>query len=406
MNVKRQSKTSVDIVLATSPSSDEQEFGALSSAGANRPPLNLLNIGAILLKKGYSVHIIDGVSMKGGMQEAVKSITALNPRFIGLTAMTAHIHASENMAAELKKNMPDIPIIIGGIHVSTLPVETLHKFPSFDIGVVGEGENTCIELIESIEKGEDLSHVCGLVVRTKDGIRLTPPREVIKNLDTLPLPAWHLLPDYVQTYQPTLSRRVSLPSAYIVTSRGCPYSCSFCSNVVHGKTFRSYSVDYLMKMVAYMVDVYKVKDLAIYDENLALNKNRIIEFCQRLIHAKYDLTWSCDARADSIHEEILDLMYKAGCRSIWYGMESGNAEILKKYNKMLTLEDLEKASMLTNQYKIKACGSFIIGGPGETENTIKDTIRFAKKIKLDYFVPFYYTPIPGAPAYEGALRVC
>lgn len=400
MSMKEKSKSTVDVVLATPPSSKKKEFGLLSSAGTHRPPLNLLNIGAVLLEKGYSVHIIDGVTKKGGIKEVVESITTLNPRFIGLTAMTAHIHECGNMANELRKNLPEVPIIIGGIHVSTLPIETLHLFPSFDVGVVGEGEITIVELIEGIEKGKDISNTYGLVVRTEDGIRLTRPRELIKDLDILPLPAWHLLPNYVQTYQPTLSRKTRLPSAYIVTSRGCPYLCTFCNNTVHGRTFRSYSVDYIMKMVTHMVDVYKVRDLTIYDENLALRKDRIIEFCHRMISAKYDLTWSCDARADSINEEILDLMYKAGCRSIWFGMESGNPEILKKYNKKIKLEDLERASILTKRHKIKACGSFIIGGPWETKSTIRDTIRFAKKIKIDYFVPYFYTPIPGTPDYD------
>jgi anaerobic magnesium-protoporphyrin IX monomethyl ester cyclase len=392
-------KSQVDIVLATPPSSKKKEFGALSSAGANRPPLNLLNIAAVLLEKGYSVQIVDGVSMPGGIRELTEMIVDLNPRFIGLTAMTAHIHECGKLADALRIQH-HAPIIVGGIHVSTLPVETMSNFRSFDIGVVGEGESTCVELIECLDKGKDYSNIDGLVIRTENGIRLTAPRKVIENLDVLPLPAWHLLPDYVQTYQPTLSRKTRLPSAYIVTSRGCPHACSFCCNTVHGNTFRSYSVDYLMKMVAHMVDVYSVKDLTIYDENLALNKKRISEFCKRLIDAKYDLTWSCDARADSIDDELLDLMSKAGCRSIWYGMESGNEEILKKYNKKISLKALEKASALTRKHNIKACGSFIIGGPSETKKTIKDTIRFVKKLKLDYFVPFYYTPIPGAPDYD------
>ncbi len=398
--MKEQSQTKVDIVLVAPPSSQKREFGLLSSAGAYRPPLNLLNIGSVLLERGYSVSVIDGVTKSGGIKEVVESIIAVNPRFIGLTSMTAHIYGCGDMANKLRKKLPKTPIIIGGIHVSTLPIETMQLFPSFNIGIVGEGENTILELIETIEKEEDISEVSGLVIRTKEGIRLTPPRTLINDLDTLPLPAWHLLPDYIQTYRPTLSRKIRLPSAYIVTSRGCPYSCSFCNNTVHGRTFRSYSVDYIMKMVTYMVNVYKVKDLTIYDENLALKKDRIVEFCRRMISTDYDLTWSCDARVDSVDEEILHFMYKAGCRSIWFGMESGNAEILKKYNKKINLEDSKKAVKLAKKYNIKACGSFIIGGPRETVDTIRDTIRFAKRIGLDYFVPYFYTPIPGTPDYD------
>lgn len=394
----------VDIVLAVCPSSKKKEFGLLSGAGANRPPLNLLNLGAVLLERGYSVSVIDGVTKNGGIREVVDSIVSLKPRFIGLTAMTAHIYACADMANALRENLPDTPIIIGGIHLSTLPIQTMQLFSSFDIGIVGEGENTIIELIESIEKGKDISKVCGLVIRTNGSIRLTPPRALIGNLDTLPLPAWHLLPDYVRTYQPTLSRKIRLPSAYIVTSRGCPYACSFCNNTVHGRTFRSYSVDYIMKMIAHMVSTYGVRDLTIYDENLALNKGRVTEFCRRMITADYDLTWSCDARVDSVDDEMLELMHRAGCRSIWYGMESGNAQILKRYNKSIKLEDSQRAAELTRKHKIKTSGSFIIGGPQETAGTIRDTISFAKRIGLDYFVPYFYTPIPGTLDYDTITR--
>jgi len=393
-----------DVVLVVPPSSKKKEFGLLSGAGAYRPPLNLLNIAAVLLEKGYSVSVIDGVTKNKGPNEVVRSIIALKPRFIGFTSMTAHIYECGEMAGELHRNLPETPIIIGGIHISTLPIQTMQLFTSFDIGIVGEGENSVLELLEGIEKGGDISNIAGLVIRTKEGIKLTPPRALIDDLDTLPLPAWHLLPDYIQTYQPTLSRKSRLPSAYIVTSRGCPCQCSFCNNIVHGRTFRSYSVDYIMKMVAYMVGAYKVRDLTIYDENLALKKERIIDFCHRMISANYDLTWSCDARVDSIDEEIAGLMYKAGCRSIWFGMESGNAEILRRYNKRIKLEDSENAVNLTKRYKIRASGSFIIGGPGETRDTIKDTLHFAKRIGLDYFIPYYYTPIPGTADYNIITR--
>lgn len=391
---------SVDIVLATACSSAKEEFGLLSAAGASRPPLNLLNLGAALIENGYSVAVIDGVTAIGGLDEVVESIAALEPRFIGLTAMTANIHGSSRMAALLRKRMNKAPIIIGGIHVSTLPEETMSSFGSFDIGVVGEGENTLVELIKALEKQEDISRIPGLVIRAKDGIRLTPPRALISGLDTLPLPAWHLLEDYVRKYQPTLSRKTRLPSAYIVTSRGCPYSCSFCNNIVHGRTFRSYSVDYIMNLVAHLVKAYGVRDLTIYDENLALNRQRIIDLCRRLIDARYDLTWSCDARVDSVDDEMLGVMYKAGCRSIWFGMESGNAAVLERYNKGIKLEDSRRAAGLTRKHKIKSSGSFIIGGPQEAVSTIRDTICFAKKIGLDYFVPYFYTPVPGTPDYN------
>lgn len=392
------SNQTVDVVLAQVPSSADKEFGMLSGGGSFRPPLNLLNLGAVLLEQGYSVEIVDGVKVDD-LSEFLKIIIDLNPRFIGLTAMTAHIHSCGFVARQLQKELHQIPIILGGVHVTTLPEETMRQFPAFDIGVIGEGDHTIVELIESLDNGKELSQIQGIIFRTGDDVFITPPRGSIRELDSLPMPAWNLLPDYVETYKPTLSRRTRLPSAYIVTSRGCPFGCTFCTNEVHGRSFRSYSVNYIMRMITYLVDNFGIRDLTIYDENLALDRKRIISLCERLIDANYDLTWSCDARVDCVDDEILKRMSEAGCRAVWFGMESGNPEILKRYDKRITLDDCRNAVSLCRRNNIKASGSFIIGGPEETVETIRDTIRFAKELKLDYFVPFFYTPIPGTRDY-------
>jgi anaerobic magnesium-protoporphyrin IX monomethyl ester cyclase len=390
--------SSVDLVLINPPSSKDQEYGLLAGGASPRPPLNLLNLAATVREAGYSVKIIDGLVVDG-MGEVIKAVAAFAPRFIGITSMTAHIDMSRQIADRLHRCLPNIRIIIGGIHVSTLPEETLQQFPAFDVGVVGEGDLTIVELLRCLDSGGDIKKVQGLIVREgKDTVR-TESRPLIRDLDLLPLPAWDLLPGFIQNYTPSISRKTRLPSAFIVSSRGCPFGCTFCNNSVHGRTFRSYSVDRLIQIVDHMVNVYKVKDLTIYDENLALDKKRIKSFCHRLISENYDLTWSCDARTDSVDEDILDLMSRAGCRAIWYGMESGNPDILKRYNKQITISDIEKAVRLTKKFRIKACGSFIIGGPGETPQTIKETIRFATRLDLDWFVPFFYTPFPGSSDY-------
>ncbi|MBF0363752.1 MAG: B12-binding domain-containing radical SAM protein [Oligoflexia bacterium] len=392
-------QSKIDIVLINPLTDWGKEFGVLSSAGAHRPPLNLLNIAAVLLENEYSVKIIDGALLRGGVQTLIDAIVEIKPKYIGMTAMTSHIHACGDLASQLKRYLNKVPVIIGGIHISTLPYETMKNFPSFDIGVVGEGELTIIELLEALDSKRPITGITGLALRKGSRVFLTPPRQLIKNLDTLPLPAWHLIPNYVQTYQPTMTRKTRTPSAYIVTSRGCPFECSFCNNVIHGRSFRSYSVDYLMKIIDHLIVEYKIKDLTIYDENLAFARKRIVDFCNKLIERNYDLTWSCDARADNVDDGILQLMYRAGCRSIWFGMESGDEQMLAKYNKKITKEKLAKAVELTRKNKIKSSGSFIIAGPGDTVASIKNTIHFAKKIGLDYFVPFYYTPIPGTPDY-------
>jgi len=386
--------------LINPPSTFEQEFGILSAAGAPRPPLNLLNLAATARQAGHEIRILDAASTGISLQPFVEQVVGANPDVVGISAMTAHIHTAGRLAARLKARLPSVPVVVGGAHVSALPEETMERWPAFDVGVVGEGDLTIVELMEALDEGRDLEAVPGLVVRRNGRRLLTRRRPLIKDLDTLPFPAWDLLPDFTTLYQPTATRRVRLPSAYLVSSRGCPYRCTFCSNSVHGRTFRSYSVDYLMRMVEHLIDLFGVRDITVYDENLAVNRQRLVELCRRLIEADHDLTWSCDARADNLGPDLTALMYRAGCRSVWMGMESGDPEMLARYRKGTSIDDYRRATRWCKQAGLLCNGSFIIGGPGETRASLRRSLAFARQVDLDYFTPFYCTPLPGAPMYN------
>ncbi len=388
------------LVLVNPPSTFEQEFGLLSAAGAPRPPLNLLNLAATVREAGHEVRILDAASAGTPLEPFVAQVISARPDVVGITAMTAHIHTAGRLAEAVKARLPDVPIVVGGAHVSALPEETMERWSAFDIGVVGEGDLTIVELLDALGKGMGLEQVAGLLLCRDGRILRTEARPPIKNLDTLPFPAWDLLPDFTTTYQPTATRRVRLPSAYLVSSRGCPYRCTFCSNSVHGRTFRSYSVDYLMRMIEHLIDLFGVRDVTVYDENLAVNRRRLTDLCHRLIEADHDLTWSCDARADNLTPELLVLMHRAGCRSVWMGMESGDPEMLRLYRKGTTVSQYRRATRWSKEAGVVVHGSFIIGGPGETPASLRRSLTFARRSDLDYFTPFYCTPLPGAPMYD------
>lgn len=388
------------IVLINPPSSVETEFGVLAGGGGFRPPLNVIYLASVLREKLYEVEIIDAPVQCNSYLELVEKVRAAKPDYCGITAMTLTIHPAAKTADMIKLDNPKCPIIIGGAHLSAAPEETMNMFTSFDYGVIGEGEDTLPELLEAIREKRDVSKIPGIIYRTDSGLRRAAARPMIQDLDNLPFPAWDLLPNYVEIYKPSKVRQIRLPSAYLATSRGCPFQCVFCDNVVHGHTFRSYSVDYIMRMIYKLIQDYNIKDLTIYDENLTINRKRITEFCERIIREGLDLTWSCDARADSVTPELLELMYRAGCRSISYGIESGSQEVLDFYKKRLTLEKIEYAVRETKKAGIISSGFFIIGGPTETEETINKTITFAKKIPLDYFTPFYFNCFPNSPIYD------
>ncbi len=388
------------LVLVNPPTTFEQEFGLLSAAGAPRPPLNLLNLAATVRQAGHEVRILDAAGTGMSLESFVEEIIAARPDVVGITAMTAHIDTAGRAAQAVKQWLPRVRVVLGGAHVSALPEETMERWAAFDVGVVGEGDLTIVELVDALDRGRDLKQVAGLLVRRDGRVVRTEPRPLIADLDTLPFPTWDLLAGFATLYQPTASRSVRSPSAYLVSSRGCPYRCTFCSNAVHGRSFRSYSVDYLMGMIEHLISEFGVRDITIYDENLAVNRRRLTGLCRRLIEAGHDLTWSCDARADSLTPEVVELMYRAGCRSVWMGMESGDPEMLRRYRKGTTVEQYRKASHWCREVGIVCNGSFIIGGPGETQGSLRRSLAFAREIELDYFTPFYCTPLPGAPMYE------
>lgn len=391
------------IVLINPPSSVENEFGVLAAGGGFRPPLNLLYLAAVLRENGYQVEIIDAPVQCTNYGELICKIKESRPDYCGLTAMTLTIGSAAMTAELIKKECPGCPVIIGGAHVSAVPEQTLTNCSSFDYGVIGEGELTLLELLEFLREKKDLSTVAGLIFRGKSGFIRTGSRPFIQKLDTLPFPAWDLLPDYVQTYRPSKIRQIRFPSAYLATSRGCPFQCTFCTNIVHGRSFRSHSVDYLMRMIRHLIKRYRIKDVTLYDENLTIQKERITEFCTRISKERLDITWSCDARADSVTPGLLSLMYSAGCRSISFGIESGSQEVLDFYHKNLSLEQISYAVRETHKAGIITSGFFIIGGPTETEATINKTIAFAKSLDLDYFTPFYFNVFPEGPVY-GTIR--
>ena len=193
-----------------------------------------------------------------------------------------------------------------------------------------------------------------------------------------------------------------LPSVYINSSRGCPYKCIFCDRSVLGDKFRGFSTSRLITMFKKVKELYNVKNITIYDENMTFNKNRLVSLCNELVKNKLNITWSCDMRADFVARnlDVLELMYQSGCRSINFGIESGNQKVLDFYRKGESLEDIEKAVRFTHEARINTTGFFILGGPTETEGTINDSIRFASRLKLDYAVPFYFTPFPGSVIFK------
>jgi len=392
------------IVLVKPPISMQDLYGELSEAGSLEPPLGLAYLAASLRKNNIEVEIIDCMVERLSQEEAANRILKRNPNYVGITAVTIDIHNAADLAKRLKELNPEVITIIGGVHVTAVPYETMMRFEQFDIAVINEGEVTINELINALSKKEDPSNVKGILFRRDKKLVATALREFTIDLDILPMPAWDLLPFLPQYYRSPAYSIDRSPSSSLITTRGCGSGCTFCFQGAFGRTIRMNSAGYIFSMVRHLYYNYGIRNIRILDDNFLLNRKRIKDVCEMLIKEKLDITFSCLSRVDTITPEIIKLLKMAGCWQLIYGIESGSQKILDAVKKKVTLSQIERALKWTKQARIRSLGYFMIGFPFETEETIKETIDFALRLPLDDFKMNILTPFPGSELYRTAHK--
>jgi radical SAM superfamily enzyme YgiQ (UPF0313 family) len=392
------------VVLITPPVTLKERYGKLSGAANTLPSLGILYLAAVLRREGYAVSVIEASSLRLSLRELLDEISAVNPEFVGISATTLSIFNASNLADEIKKNNGKMKIIVGGPHLTAIPEETMGLFKSFDFGVIGEGEETMRELINSIKEGKEISGIPGIIFRERDSIIKTVPRIFLDDLDKLPFPAWDLLLDFPNKYHPPPFRFKRLPAAYIVTTRGCPYKCIFCDRSVFGNTCRGHSAEYILELIEYLYNRFGIREILIEDDTFVTFKSRLIAVCEGIINRGIKISWSCLGRADAVTPEILSLMKKAGCWSISFGIETGDPEVMKFIGKNITLDKIEQAVKWTKQAGLLSKGFFILGHPTDNQETIKKTIRFALSIPLDDISVSMMTPFPGSKLHDIASQ--
>jgi len=397
----------VNICLVNPPVSSDglHQDWDLSAVDSISPPLGLLSLAAVVRNKGHSVSLIDAYSQGLSSKATVEHILAQDPAIVGLSATTPLIHSAAAIAKTIKSHNSRLKIIIGGPHITAAPQETFKLFPQFDVGVVGEGEETLVELIDYlVSRKEDLTLIEGIVFRKNNDIIETEKRIPLVNMDSLPLPAWDLLPSLNNPYHMSIVGTACDEATAIVTSRGCPGKCTFCDTSVFGNKFRAYSADYTIGMIEHLIANYGIKDFLVYDDNFVTDQKRLKQICQTLIRKEYGINWSCCARVNMINPEILQLMKKAGCWQIEYGIESGSPRILEIMKKQITIERAKQTLKWTKEAGIMTRGNFIFGYLGETEETLKETLEFILDAELDYFQQTFLTPYPGTAVYQTAAQ--
>jgi radical SAM superfamily enzyme YgiQ (UPF0313 family) len=389
-----------DILFTRNYLLPEEEYGIFADAGSTEVPNGLCWLAAVTREKGYNTSILDAHVLKFSNRKAASIILRKNPKYLGISADTINIFHAADLARRVKIGNPDIKIILGGPHLVAAPEETMNRFYAFDIGVLGEGELTIIELLKRLENGEGLETVKGLIYRSGDKLETTEKREFIKDLDTLPLPAWDLLPDMRKFYQPPLHGMHRGRSTLLITSRGCPNQCTFCDRAVFGNYCRAHSADYVMKMIHELYYKYGIRHLRINDDNFLMFKDRLKAICEKILNEGLKITWSCFARVDSVNPEMLRMIKRAGCWQVSFGIESGEQRILDEEKKGISLAKIAEAVKMARIAKLKVVGFNIVGHPLETEKSIQKTIDFNKKIKVDDFYLQFMTPFPGTELYD------
>lgn len=392
------------ITLVQPPLSLKERYGVEHQSGGETIPLGLTYLASAAREAGHSVSILDAEILSLGINETAQRILERNPDLVGFTAVTISIDNAAAVAREIKKVRPQIITVIGGHHFTTAPEETLKVFNDFDIGVIGEGEKTLVELAGVLKKNgldkEKLKGVNGLIFQDSAGnFFVAPPRQRTLNLDSLPKPAFDLLPNLTQ-YSPPAHTVKKFPACNLVTSRGCPGQCVFCTRSVYGNILSHHSAGYMMELVLELYNRYGIREIQFRDDNFTVFKPRLFEFCRMLKEKKLDLVWTALARVDMVEPQMLKAMKEAGCWQIWYGIESGNDGILKLIKKNTTKDIIKKAIDWTSQAGLGVGAFFIMGHPGETKETIEETIGFALSLPIDEFHCTFMTPMPGAEIYK------
>lgn len=358
-------------------------------------PMGLLYMGAVLRNAGHHVQIIDGEVDQIDNRTMASQVGKVRPDLFGITATTAQANEAFALAASVKAQSPDTFVVLGGAHASALTEACLLESAHLDAVAFGEGERTVIELAGRVRDRASLVGLHGIAFRDADGITVNPSRELIEDLDTLPFPAWDLIPMHRYTASTWFPNKVK-QYTNIFTSRGCPYGCTFCgAKTTWTRKFRARSPENVVDEMQAAYSQLHIPNFFISDDLFTLQRKRVMAICELMLQRGLQVTWTCLSRVNTIDAEMLALMKRAGCYLISFGLESGSQEVLDRLDKGTTVDQGIKAVEMARGAGIRVLGSFMIGSPGETPDTVEQTIRLIRRLKLDEVALGVTTAYPG-----------
>ncbi|MBN1471719.1 MAG: radical SAM protein, partial [Syntrophaceae bacterium] len=325
-----------------------------------------------------------------------QAILACQPQIVGFSATTSSFPDAADLAQRIKNHSSDITTVCGGVHVSALEGKLLKDSPDFDFLVAGEGEETIAELVAGIDPAE----IKGLIWRSKEDVITNEPRPKISDLDSLPFPAYEKLKGFPRDYHLPLFSYINTPGATMITSRGCMYQCSYCDRSVFKKGFRYNSANYIYEHMKYLHDKFGARHINIYDDLFTANRQRIVELCEKLSRDHLGINFNCAVRVGFTDDDLLKMLENAGCLMVSLGIESADPQMLKRHKSGVSLDEVRDTVQRIQKARLRAKGLFMMGLPGETEESIRRTSDFIISLGLDDMNMAKFTPFPGAPLWS------
>ncbi|MDD5628923.1 MAG: radical SAM protein [Elusimicrobia bacterium] len=372
-------------VLLVQPPLDDKPVPGFIYSGDTSFPIGLAYLAAALEERGHKVEVIDFQAAKDPRDKFLERVRQGGLGAIGFSTTIASIRSTCGLAEAARGLDGKVPLIVGGAYPSTYGgQDVLGRCEALSIAVIGEGEQTAAELLDCLGRGGDLESVQSIAFRRGAQIQETPRRPLIEDIDSIPLPARHLF-DLAAYGRLAPGQFLRLPQLPILSARGCPYHCEFCDDkAVWLGRVRLRAPESIVAEIEEMIRKYRVRELKFYDDTLTVSRQRLVRLCELLAERRLDIVWRCSARVDEVDPELLGLMRRAGCRSISYGIESGDDEVLKKMDKGTTTKQARDAVRWTNAAGIAANGMFILNYPGETVETVEKTIALAHELDLGF----------------------
>ena len=366
-------------------------------------PLGLIYIGAMLKQNDYDVQLLDTlvndenmikkeVTYQGmswiNIEERIRSI---NPDIIGISALsTAQIPNVKNLLKRIKTIDDKIFTIVGGAHVSARPIEFIESCPDCDLVIIGEGENKILDVVKHLEGKLDIEKIDGVCYNKNNSIKITE-NKYIKKIDDIPFPAYDLLEIEKYFKKPIFGKQYR--KMRMITSRGCPFNCIFCSIHLHmGNKWRPHSPDYVINHIMHVIEKYDINHISFEDDNLTLDINRFNSIMDKIIDNDLSFSWDTPngVRADRLTREMLIKMKNTGCQKLTMAVESGNQRVLNDIiKKDLLLEDAVNAAKFCKEVNVPLNAFYVVGFPGETLENMKETINFATYLHYEYDVSMY-----------------